>query len=316
MDNGISRRGLIAAGGAAIGAALVSHAPAAEDSAVGGKAGFKFCLNGCTIWGQKRLPLVDQIETAAKAGFDCFEPWLQDIETHIKGGGKLVDLRKRVSDLGLSIVDGIGFSTWIADDDAARAKGLEQFKRDMDTLSQLGSPRIAAPPVAATNIANFDLNKAVERYRALCDIGQQFNVAPQIEIWGHSKTLSKLGEALHVAAESGHRLACVLADIFHMYKGNTPFSGFRMASSSAIQVVHMNDYPADPPRERITDAQRIYPGDGVAPYPEILKYIRANAPQCIFSLELFNREYWKQDAMAIAKTGLAKMKAVVEKSQA
>ena len=31
------------------------------------------------------------------------------------------------------------------------------------------------------------------------------------------------------------------------------------------------------------------------------------------SLELFNKDYWKQDALEVAKTGLAKMKAVVAK---
>ena len=34
------------------------------------------------------------------------------------------------------------------------------------------------------------------------------------------------------------------------------------------------------------------------------------------SLELFNREYWKQDALKVAKTGLKKMKAVVQKAMA
>jgi hypothetical protein len=34
------------------------------------------------------------------------------------------------------------------------------------------------------------------------------------------------------------------------------------------------------------------------------------------SLEVFNREYWKQDALAVAKTGLAKMKAAVDRALA
>jgi hypothetical protein len=32
----------------------------------------------------------------------------------------------------------------------------------------------------------------------------------------------------------------------------------------------------------------------------------------ILSLELFNQNYYKQDALAVAQTGLAKMKAVAE----
>jgi sugar phosphate isomerase/epimerase len=78
----------------------------------------------------------------------------------------------------------------------------------------------------------------------------------------------------------------------------------------------MNDYPADPPREKITDAHRVYPGDGVAPLVEMLRDLRRLGFSGFLSLELFNRDYWKQDALLVAKTGLAKMKAVAEQALA
>ena len=34
----------------------------------------------------------------------------------------------------------------------------------------------------------------------------------------------------------------------------------------------------------------------------------------ILSLELFNREYWTQDALTVARTGLEKMRAAVRSS--
>jgi 2-keto-myo-inositol isomerase len=40
----------------------------------------------------------------------------------------------------------------------------------------------------------------------------------------------------------------------------------------------------------------------------------ANNPKCVLSLELFNADYWKLDAVVAAKTGLEKTKAVVEKA--
>jgi 2-keto-myo-inositol isomerase len=76
----------------------------------------------------------------------------------------------------------------------------------------------------------------------------------------------------------------------------------------------MNDYPADPPRERISDSDRVYPGDGVAPLKAMLRDLRQLGFQGVLSLELFNREYWKQDALNVARTGLEKMRAVVAAS--
>ena len=59
---------------------------------------------------------------------------------------------------------------------------------------------------------------------------------------------------MFVAIESGHPKACLLPDVYHIYKGGSDFAGLGLLSGSAIQVFHVNDYPADPPRETINDA--------------------------------------------------------------
>ena len=79
-----------------------------------------------------------------------------------------------------------------------------------------------------------------------------------------------------------------------------------------MHVFHINDYPADPPRASIQDAHRVFPGDGVCPLEEIIAMLLSGGFQGFFSLELFNPEYWKRDALEVAVKGLAKSKAVVE----
>ena len=81
-----------------------------------------------------------------------------------------------------------------------------------------------------------------------------------------------------------------------------------------MNCFHMNDYPATPPREAITDAQRVYPGDGVAPLAPMLRDLFATGFDGTLSLELFNRTYWEQDALSVARTGLEKMKQAVAKA--
>src|SRR6185295_3597715 len=132
--------------------------------------------------------------------------------------GSLKDLRKRIADAGLTVESAIGFAEWIVDDDAKRKKGLETAKRDMDYVQQLGGKRLAAPPTGATNQTGLDLMKIAERYRALAEVGDQIGIVPQVEVWGFSKTLSRLGETMLVAMESGHPKACILADVYHLHK--------------------------------------------------------------------------------------------------
>jgi len=287
---------------------------AAENSPQASPPGepFGYCFNTGTIMGQK-LPLEKEAEIAAKAGYRGFEPWIRTIEEFSKGGGSLADMRKRIADLGLTVESAIGFADWLNDDEARRAKGLEQMKRDMDLVAQLGGKRIAAPPGGAYQ-APMDLGTVTRRYRELLDMGRQAGIVPQLELWGGSKTLRRLGEVAYVITEAAHPDACALLDVFHIYRGGSDFAGLRLFNGAAMHMLHVNDYPADPPRDKITDAQRVYPGDGVAPVVQILRDLRVAGFRGMLSLELFNRDLWKQDPLVVARTGLEKIKAVVAKA--
>jgi sugar phosphate isomerase/epimerase len=310
----LTRRQWLAAT-AALAASPGADATGRANAAEAPKAPFRFMLNTATIMGQN-LTLSQEVDVAAKAGYQAFEPWIRKIEEYVKGGGSLKDVAKRIRDHGLTVESAIGFANWIVEDATARKKGLEQAKRDMDLVAQLGGKRIASPPAGATESEEINLFTAAERYRALIEVGRKIGVVPQVEVWGFSKNLSRLGETALVAVEAQHPQACVLADVYHLHKGGSGFHGLRVLGPGGMQVFHMNDYPADPPRARITDAHRVYPGDGVAPLVQMLRDLRDVGFRGLLSLELFNRTYWKQDALTVARTGLEKMKAVVAKALA
>jgi len=268
-------------------------------------ASFRYCLNTSTIRGQK-LSLVEEIDIAAQAGYQAIEPWISEIEAYVRTGGLLPDLRKRISDCGLSVESAIGFAEWIVDDDARRAKGLEQARREMELVQQIGGKRIAAPAAGATDVSNIDYLTVAERYRALLAIGDHMGVVPQVEVWGFSKILNRLGQAVLVAVESGHPQACVLPDVYHLYKGGSDFHGLKLLSAAAVHVFHMNDYPANPPRQAINDSDRVYPGDGIAPLTDILRTLREINFDGYLSIELFNPTYWQQDPLEVARRALKK----------
>jgi sugar phosphate isomerase/epimerase len=276
---------------------------------------FRFGLNTSTIRGQK-LAIGDVVTIAAQAGYQGLEPWIDELERHAASGGSLEDLGKRCRDAGIAIESAIGFFEWIVDEPARRQRALESAKRSMELVRRIGGTRLAAPPVGATDRAMPDLLPVAQRYRALLELGDQMGVVPQVEVWGFSRTLGRLGEAAFVAMEADHPKACILADVYHLHRGGSALGGFKLLSPRAIQVLHFNDYPADPPREKLTDADRVYPGDGVAPLNRMLQDLAAGGFRVMLSLELFNRKYWSQDPLQVARTGLEKMKAVVQASQA
>jgi 2-keto-myo-inositol isomerase len=183
---------------------------------------FGYCLNTSTIREQK-IPVDQEAEIAAKAGYTAFEPWLRELDDYAKKGGSLKDLGKKIADLGLKVESSIGFAEWIVDDEAKRKKGLETAQRDMEMVLAIGGKRIAAPPIGATNEKITDLYAIADRYRALAVLGHKVGIIPEVELWGFSKTLHRLGEVVFVAMESAHPSACILPDIYHLYKGGSDF---------------------------------------------------------------------------------------------
>jgi sugar phosphate isomerase/epimerase len=311
VNREVSRREWLAATSTAAAGLAAAPAVAAAPKGRTPQEPFGYCLNSSTLFGQK-LKLPEVIAAAARAGYQAVEPWLREIEQYVKAGGSLKDLRKRLRDGGLEVPSAISFTEWVVDDAGRRKKALEELRREMDWLSQIGGQRIAAPPRGATEQANLDLRAAAERYRAILELGDKTGVVPEVEFWGPSRSLSRLSEAMFVAIESRHPKACILPDVYHLYKGDSGFAGLRLLSGNALHVVHANDYPADPPRPKISDAHRVYPGDGVAPWKEIVRNLRDGGFRGYLSLELFNRDYWMQDALAVARAGLDKMRAVVK----
>ncbi|HZY38691.1 MAG TPA: sugar phosphate isomerase/epimerase [Mucilaginibacter sp.] len=313
-NQNISRRKVIQLIGAATaGAAFAGKAEAHPvQKAPSGKYKFTYCLNMSTIRGQN-LGFVKELETAAAAGFRSVEIWMDTMQQYLQSGGTVKDVKTRLDDLGLKVEDCISFNKWIVDDNVIRQNGIEQMKRDMEMLAQIGCKRMAATGMGATDSDVPALDVIASRYRTILDIGNSFGVVPQIEMWGFQKNLQDVAEVIYIAMESRHPSARVLLDVFHLYRGNTSFETLSLMDPNAVEMFHMNDYPAGFQYQTITDADRIYPGDGIAPIKQSLKILLQNRKTpLVLSTELFNKTYYRQDALTVAKTSLAKMKAIVE----
>ena len=305
----MSRRDLLKTTSVATAGLLAGSATArAKSKRKKGTDPFRYCLNMSTIRGQE-LSVTEEVDVAGKAGYDAIEPWLGKLNDYKNNGGSLKDLRKRIEDHGLTVESAIGFARWIVDDDAQRAKGLEDARRDMDLLAQLGAKRIAAPPAGARSTV--DPMAAAKRYRKLLEIGDEIGVVPQIEMWGGNPSIGRVSTAIYIAIEAGHPDACFLGDVYHTYKGGSDFEGLKMLGPQALQHFHWNDYPAEPPVDTIGDEHRVFPGDGIAPIADIVKGFLQVGAMPVLSLELFNRDYWAMDALEAARIGLDKMKASV-----
>jgi sugar phosphate isomerase/epimerase len=305
-----SRRQLVKTAGVA---AAASFIPQSLSSTIvnSEKANFRFCINTSTISGQKP-GVLKYIDIAAKAGYDGIELWVRDVVEYLNQGNSISSLKKQLSDNRLTVENAIGFATWLVDDDDQRNAAFAQMKEEMGIMAQIGCKRIAACPKGLIAGNPLDLFKSGERYKQMIELGRQTGVMPQLEFWGHSQTLFHIGQAMMIAAIANDPEVHILADVYHIFRGDSGFESLKMLNGNVIEIFHMNDYVTSIPREQQADKDRVYPGNGSAPMKQILTDLSNMGGTKVLSIELFNPEYWQQDPSLVAKTGLEKMKKLVE----
>ncbi len=79
-----------------------------------------------------------------------------------------------------------------------------------------------------------------------------------------------------------------------------------------ISVFHFNGAPAQPARAEQSDADRVYPGDGILDPGKMISILKDAGYAGVISLELFNPNYWEQDPAEVARIGLEKMQAALQ----
>jgi sugar phosphate isomerase/epimerase len=262
---------------------------------------FKTALNASTLF-PYGLDVREQVRIGAEAGYEGIELWVRDILYYLENYGTAKQLRTYIADTGISIANAIGFFAWTDADEEKREQGFEQAKREMRMLAELGCPAIAAPPFG--EVEGVTLDEMAGHFARLAGDARRIGIEPYLEFWGRAKKLSKLSEAVYIAMECRMPDIKILLDPFHMYTGGSDPEGLKLLTGASIGIVHVNDYPASPTRETISDRDRVFPGEGVAPTSRIAELLYNSGYRGFLSLELFIESYGGLSALEVARKGI------------
>ncbi|MDD2306105.1 MAG: sugar phosphate isomerase/epimerase [Prolixibacteraceae bacterium] len=269
------------------------------------KLPFRISLNTSTISAYK-LSVEKQIDLVADAGFDGIELWVRDVTAYLNEGGTCESLQKRLMSRNLVLENMIGFAPWFSEDTDARAKGIEQLHQEMIMTAKLGGEYIAAPIQGLKTLDKLKFDDYTQRYRNILQQADQTGVTPIIELWG-AGALNQLADCAQIVISTGHPKASMLLDFYHLYRGNNSWNTLDCINAHRLPVFHINDYPASPAREQLKDSDRVFPGDGICPFNELIPKLYNAGFRGAFSVELFNKNYWAtMDAPTILKTSYEK----------
>ncbi|WP_373396893.1 TIM barrel protein [Algoriphagus halophilus] len=185
----------------------------------------------------------------------------------MKEGNSLSSLNSLLKDSKQIAFNAIGFAPWMAQDAEKSKQGFLQMEKEMNMLSELGCTRVAAPAIGAEG--TIDVQQSAEKYAQLIELGRKTGVMPQLEFWGAFGPFHNLSQCLSVAAAANDPDAKILPDVYHLYRGGSGYNGLKLLGPDAFDIIHVNDIPSGKAREELQDKDRVYPGDGIAPYSEI-----------------------------------------------
>jgi len=275
-----------------------------------GRSPWPICLDTATIRTAKSLD--EKVDIAIKAGYDAIEPWDGELAEFEKSGGNLKELGKKIKDNGLFVPSMIGLWGCIPENEEAFQKSLPETRNRMRMASEIGCKYVQAIPNKVGE--NYDNRFVASCYKRLLEIGiNEYNVIPAI-VFVEMFPLKTMGQATAVALDASHPQACIIPDVFHMYISKGGFDGLKSLKGEMFAIFQFNDAPKGMSIDEMKDKDRVYPGDGILPLPQILKDLKSTGFKGCVSLELYNPEYHKQDLLQVAKTGLEKTLKTIEKA--
>jgi len=274
-----------------------------------GASPWPICLDTATI---RPASLKEKVSIAAEVGYDGIEPWDSELEEFEKNGGNLKALGAEIKKLGLKVPSVIGLWNAIPGTMPEFQLSLKETRRRMRMAHDIGAEHIQTIP--NTLPENYNQKWVAERYRDIIEIGmKEFNIKPAL-VFVKYFTIKTLGQAVGIAMDANHPNALVIPDVYHMYISGGGFEGLKMLKGDAIAIFQFNDAPNTPAFKDLKDEHRVYPGDGILPLTSIFKDLKATGYKGFISLEMYNPNYYKEDLLQVAKTGLRKTLEVLKKA--
>ncbi len=259
----------------------------------------KIALNGATTM---KADLETDIRAAAEAGFDLIEIWAAKLRVFLRTR-TVDDLKSLLSESGLQpySINSIEHVTFRSDDDYAKITA--ECEELSSIAGQIGCPYIVVVPgkLPAGATKEQIIDESVRVLNELADIAGAHGVSLAFEFLGQTDCSVQTLDLCNEIVEKVNRdnVGNVL-DTFHFYAGNSTFEAIDTLRPEKLFIFHIND-AEDLPKETLTDAERLYPGEGILPIKEIKARFDKIGYDRMVSIEIFRPEYWDQDPFEVAR---------------
>lgn len=259
----------------------------------------KLVLNGATTM---HADLETDIRAAGAAGFDMVELWAAKLRVYLKDHS-VSDLTTLLEECGLKpySINSIEHITFRTEEDYAKIKA--ECAELSEVAGKIGCPYIVVVPGRLPEGATRQeiIDESIRVLDELADIAEPHGVSLAFEFLGQTDcSVPTLDLCNEIVERLGRANVGNVLDTFHFYAGGSSFDAIASMRPEKLFIFHIND-AEDLPKEKLTDAHRLYPGLGILPLKEIKAALDGIGYDRMVSIEIFRPEYWEQDPFDVAR---------------
>jgi len=253
--------------------------------AAGHEPGLAPCINQQTTID---TPFDKACAAWSMAGFRHVELWFPKLRSE---GFSAEQVRAHLRDAGLTPVSACASSF---------TSSFENLGRDFEYAQGIGVPKYVVFSHVSGNVGADDYKLAAERLAQIADLAAPYKVHIAFEFIANSRLAGCLPTALSLVRSAARVNAGVCLDTFHFCAGVSKTEDLESVKAGEIEHVHFHDAPAAIPRERLTDPDRLPPGEGGFPLAAIVRGLKRAGYRGALSVELFGAEFHKGEAAEVA----------------
>jgi sugar phosphate isomerase/epimerase len=251
----------------------------------------------------------DDVAGYADGGCDAIEVWLTKLEQHLETHDP-ADTCHQLADRGVTLTAAAYQGGLLLSQGDHRRAAFDHFKRRLDLCQTLGIPTIILVADFVQRIDEPAIARAATSLTEAARWAAGFGVKLALEFRGSDTFCSCLETAILLVEQCGEPNAGVCLDVFHYYKGPSKPEDLDRLTPANLAHVQFCDVPGLP-RELMTDADRVFPGEGDFRLELIVAQLRRIGYSGYVSLELMNPVVWQAKPSQVAELGLTALRRVL-----
>jgi 2-keto-myo-inositol isomerase len=255
-----------------------------------------------------QAPFADDIAAFGDVGWPAAELWLTKLEKYLESA-TVEDVRRRLAEKKVRPVAAAYQGGLLLSQGEQRKAHFDHFRRRLELCQAVGIPTLLVAADYAPKVDARAWQRAVVSLKQAGQWAAAFDVRLAFEFRGTDAFCTSLDTALGLVDAAGEPNIGVCLDVFHYYKGPSKADDLAGLTRENLAFVQISDV-AGVPRELMTDADRVMPGDGEFRYDAVFAALKRIGYDGPVSLELMNPVLWGMKPTQVAELGLMALRRV------